>query len=72
MLKCKLRSLPSSSAFVGRSSARPRSRHRLRPCNICGERFRAATPQCCFCEDCKLHSDLYRFHDWLPDALEAA
>ncbi len=47
-------------------------RPRLKPCNICGEPFRAPTSQCCFCEECKSHSDLYRFHDWLPDSLEAA
>lgn len=48
----------------------PRAQVRL--CNLCGEGFRALTPHCCFCDECKLHSDLYRFHDWLPDQLNAA
>ncbi|MGZ3694040.1 MAG: hypothetical protein ACXWQO_07555 [Bdellovibrionota bacterium] len=39
-----------------------------RACNLCGETFIATAPHSCFCEGCKLNSDLYRFHDWLPDA----
>lgn len=50
----------------------PRSQARDRPCNLCGEIFRAQTAHCCFCEDCKKHHELYRFHDWLPDELAVA
>jgi hypothetical protein len=50
----------------------PRTQSRIRPCNLCGERFKAPTAHCCFCVDCKRHHELYRFHDWLPDELAVA
>ena len=49
-----------------------KTKPRARSCNLCGERFLAPSPHSCFCEDCKLHHELYRFHDWLPDILTAA
>lgn len=53
----------------------PASNHRskakrryARDCNLCGHSFIASVPHRCFCDGCKTSSDLYRFHDWLPDA----
>lgn len=39
-------------------------------CNLCGDIFRTTAPHRCFCDSCKATSDLYRFHDWLPDGPE--
>ena len=45
------------------------SKHRYaRACNLCGDVFVATVPHRCFCRSCKASSDLYRFHDWLPEA----
>jgi hypothetical protein len=30
----------------------------------------ASIPHRVFCDECKESSDLYRFHDWLPDVPE--
>jgi hypothetical protein len=49
------------------SSLKNKTRY-SRACNLCGQSFVATTPHRCFCEGCKSSSDLYRFHDWLPDA----
>lgn len=40
---------------------------RARKCNLCGTRFQARSPHRCFCDDCRA-SDIYKFHDWLPEA----
>jgi len=39
-----------------------------RPCNLCGQRFQASPAYRFFCEACRSTSDLYRYHDWLPEA----
>jgi hypothetical protein len=83
MLKVKLcpvgaTEIPAATAKtrqneMGRKSpARARRKPRSRACNLCGEAFLAPTPYCCFCESCKEHHELYRFHDWLPDQLAVA
>ena len=41
-----------------------------RKCNLCGNSFTASIPHRYFCDACKEGSDLYRFHDWLPDVPE--
>lgn len=59
--------------FLKHNSPGPKTKARkstyARSCNICGDRFIARTPHRCFCDNCKASSDLYRFHDWLPDAV---
>lgn len=52
----------------GKNSHKAKQRY-ARVCNLCGISFVAKIPHRCFCDDCKMSSDLYRFHDWLPDAL---
>ncbi len=43
-----------------------------RKCNLCGVDFMSNIPHRCFCEQCRTTSDLYRFHEWLPEfSLEA-
>lgn len=50
-------------------SHHPKAKRRYaRDCNLCGHVFIASVPHSCFCDGCKMSSDLYRFHDWLPDA----
>jgi hypothetical protein len=50
----------------------PRMQGRPRACNLCGETFKTPTARCCICDDCKLHHELYRSRDWLPDELAVA
>ncbi|MGZ3671827.1 MAG: hypothetical protein ACXVB9_17905 [Bdellovibrionota bacterium] len=69
MLKLKL---IRAAGAKKNSRVNSNAKARMRPCNLCGEAFKAPNPFCCFCEDCKQHHELYRFHDWLPDELTAA
>lgn len=40
----------------------------VRACNLCGTRFKAASLYHRFCDGCREGSDLYRCHEWLPEA----
>jgi hypothetical protein len=40
---------------------------KARACNLCGRDFITKSSHLCFCEECRSSSDLYRYHDWLPE-----
>jgi hypothetical protein len=40
---------------------------RIRSCNICSEQFHPKTPFDRYCLDCKQHSELLKFSEWLPE-----
>jgi hypothetical protein len=42
-----------------------------RPCNICGEIYRAHTVFERFCGRCRQEEELLRFSDWLPEPGES-
>jgi len=37
-----------------------------RRCNLCGTQYEAKSKFERFCSECKEHSELYHFHEWLP------
>ena len=71
MLKMKL-AAPDANKHARTRTTNGNSKGKLRSCNLCGVSFKAPTVYCCFCDDCKQHNELYRFHDWLPDELAVA
>lgn len=40
---------------------------RIRSCNICSEQFHPKSPFARYCSNCKEHSELLKFSDWLPE-----
>jgi hypothetical protein len=45
-----------------------KKKYYARSCNLCGLDFIVDQAHRCFCEECRSTSDLYRYHDWLPEA----
>jgi hypothetical protein len=71
LLKSKIKFITLDPKAVGIERI-SRNRSRMRVCNLCGEAFQAPIARSGFCQECKLHHELYYFHDWLLEELAVA